>query len=58
MDITYTSCESLLNKAKLPVKIVEHSKAVAALSYKIAELLNSKGCFLDIQLCRRAGLLL
>jgi putative nucleotidyltransferase with HDIG domain len=47
----------LLDKAELPQNIVEHCIAVAALSHKLAALLNKKGCFLDAELCRRAGLL-
>ncbi|NMA38187.1 MAG: HD domain-containing protein [Papillibacter sp.] len=57
MERTYFDCEALLNSAKLPLKVIEHCRAVAELSYKIAVIMNGKGCRLDPELCRRAGLL-
>jgi HD superfamily phosphodiesterase len=43
MEITYFDCEALLNSAKLPLKVIEHCRAVAELSYKIAVIMNGKG---------------
>jgi len=50
-------CLELLENSDQPQRVIDHCKAVAEVSYKLALALNAKGFSLDAELCRRGGLL-
>ena len=50
-------CLELLENSGQPQHVIDHCKAVAEISYKLAVALNEKGFSLDAELCRRGGLL-
>lgn len=50
-------CLELLENSGMPPHVIDHCKAVAEVSYKLALALNAKGLELDADLCRRGGLL-
>ena len=50
-------CLELLENSGQPPHVIDHCKAVAEVSYKLALALNEKGFSLDAELCRRGGLL-
>ena len=50
-------CLELLESSGMPQHVIDHCKAVAEVSYKLALALNEKGFSLDAELCRRGGLL-
>jgi putative nucleotidyltransferase with HDIG domain len=56
-QITYLECEKILQMADLPEKVRQHSRAVADLAASIAEALCKSGHLVDVELCRRGGLL-
>jgi putative nucleotidyltransferase with HDIG domain len=56
-QITYLECEKLLQMADLPEKVRQHCRAVADLAASIAEALCESGHLVDVELCRRGGLL-
>ena len=54
---TTERCIELLENSGMPPHVIDHCKAVAEGSYKLALALNEKGLNLDAELCRRGGLL-
>jgi len=54
---TTERCIELLENSGMPPHVIDHCKAVAEVSYKLALALNEKGLDLDAELCRRGGLL-
>ena len=54
---TTERCIELLENSGMPAHVIDHCKAVAEVSYKLALALNAKGLALDAELCRRGGLL-